>query len=167
MSVKKLLFVCGSNGIGKTTACRALVEMRRGTAYVDSDPCRLMNPFVLDDVTIPVIARNIAGMIRGYFTCAYIDTVVFSYGFHGRRREVFEAVLKQLEDVGYTFVPVLLCCEKTENMRRMQHDERDPGRIQRALELSRQAFADVEYPQLDITRLTVQETAQKLMEFLS
>jgi len=62
--VKKLMFVCGPNGIGKTTLCTELVNRRPGTAYVDSDPCRLMNPFVLDDVTIPVIAQNIAGMIR-------------------------------------------------------------------------------------------------------
>ena len=165
--MKKFLFVCGPNGIGKTTVCRRLVELREGTAYVDSDPCRLMNPFVLDDITIPVIARNIAGMMRNYWDCPYVDTVVFSYGFHGRRREVFEAVLREIADVEYIFLPVLLECSEEENVRRMQKDERDPARIRRALEASRSAFADTDYPRIDVTCYTVDETAEALMKLLA
>ena len=164
--MKTLLFVCGPNGIGKTTVCRRLVELREGTAYVDSDPCRLMNPFVLDDITIPVIARNIAGMIRNYWDCPYVDTVVFSYGFHGRRKEVFEAVLRQISDVEYTFLPVLLECSEEENIRRMQKDGRDPARIRRAVEISRTAFADADYPRMNVTHCTVDKTAEALMKLL-
>ena len=89
--MKKLLFICGPNGVGKTTVCRYIVENKSNTAYVDSDACRLLNPFVLDDVTIPVISKNISDMIRNYLNCEYVDTVLFSYGFHGRRKEVFDS----------------------------------------------------------------------------
>ena len=88
--MKKLLFICGPNGVGKTTVCRHIVEHTPNTAYVDSDACRLINPFVLDDATIPVIAQNISDMIRNDLQCDYVDTVLFSYGFHGRRKEAFE-----------------------------------------------------------------------------
>lgn len=164
--MKKLLFICGPNGIGKTTVCRKLVETTLHTAYVDSDACRLMNPFVLDDVTIPVIASNIAGMIRQYLQCEYVETVVFSYGFHGRRKEVFRLVMDQLIDVSYEFVPVLLLCEEEENLRRMGADGRDSERIRRALEYSRKAFEDVDYPKLDITGMTVDETVAAVLKQL-
>jgi len=164
MQVKTLLFVCGPNGVGKTTVCRYLVENTAHTAYVDSDACRLMNPFVLDDVSIPVIARNISDMIRNYLNCDYVDTVLFSYGFHGRRREVFERVLASLADMEYHFQPVLLLCEEEENARRMLKDGRDPERIRRGIQQSRKAFENVDYQMLDVTHLSVNETADQILK---
>ena len=164
--MKKLLFICGPNGVGKSTVCRALVERLPGSAYVDSDPCRVMNPFVLDDVTVPVIASNIAGMMRNYFACSYVDTVIFSYGFHGRRREVFDCVMALLADVEYQFCPLLLTCSEKENLRRMQADDRDEARIRRALEVSRAAFAGLAYPVLDVMELSVQETAESILQYI-
>ena len=102
-------------------------------------------------------------MIRNYFDCPAIQMVVFSYGFHGRRQEVFEGVLADLSDMEYRFVPLLLTCEEDENIRRMNCDNRDPERIRRALEVSRQAFSDVDYPQIDITRLSVQDSVTEIL----
>lgn len=164
--MKRLLFICGPNGVGKTTVCRHIVEHTPNTAYVDSDACRLLNPFVLDNVTIPVIAKNISDMIRNYLQCDYVDTVLFSYGFHGRRKEVFDRVLASLDDLDYRFCPVLLLCEEDENIRRMHQDGRDAARIRRAIEQSRKAFADVDYQSLDVTNLTVAETADSILELI-
>lgn len=165
--MKTLLFLCGPNGIGKTTVCRYLVEKTPGTAHVDSDPCRLMNPFVLDDVTIPTIAQNISDLIRNYMNCDYVETVLFSYGFHGRRKEVFDLVLELLQPLEYRFVPILLCCDEDENVRRMHQDARDEERIRRGVERSRTAFDHTDYPRLDVTGLTVEQTAQAVYKMLS
>jgi len=162
--MKKLLFICGPNGVGKTTVCRHIVEHTPNTAYVDSDACRLINPFVLDDVTIPVIAKNISDMIRNYLQCDYVDTVLFSYGFHGRRKEVFDQILASLCDLEYRFCPVLLRCEEDENIRRMLQDGRDAARIRRGIEQSRKAFADVDYQTLDVTHLNVADTAEEILK---
>ncbi len=162
--MKTLLFVCGANGVGKTTVCRHLVEHTPRIAYVDSDACRLMNPFILDNITIPVIAKNISDLIGNYLICDYVDVVLFSYGFHGRRREVFDRVIKQLEGLNYRFIPVLLCCDEEENIRRMQTDGRDPERIKRAIEQSRKAFEDVDYAQVDVTHLTVEQTSDAILK---
>lgn len=123
-----------------------------------------MNPFVLDDVTIPVIAQNISDMIRNYWGCGYVDTVLFSYGFHGRRKEVFDRVLASLENEVYQFQPILLMCEEEENIRRMQQDGRDPDRIRRGIALSRTAFENVDYQTLDVTHLTVADTAEQILK---
>lgn len=104
--MKNLLFICGPNGIGKTTICKEILRKLPNSAYVDSDPCRLMNPFILDDETIPTIAKNISDLIINYIDCLVIETVIFSYGFHGRRREVFEKVMQAVSKKGFQFYSV-------------------------------------------------------------
>ena len=157
--MKDFLFLCGPNGIGKTTICKSILSQLPGSAYVDSDYCRMMNPFVLDDSTIPTIAKNISGLIGNYLECSAIQTVIFSYGFHGRRKEVFDRIMSALSMRELRFVPFFLVCGEEENMRRMKADGRDMNRMERALKISREAFPDAEYPQIDITGLSAEEAA--------
>ena len=161
--MKDFLFLCGPNGIGKTAICRSILSRLPGSAYVDSDCCRMMNPYVLDDGTIPTIAKNISGMIGNYLECDAIQTVIFSYGFHGRRREVFDRVMGAVLIHEPRFVPFVLICGEEENMRRMKADGRDPDRIEKALKISREAFPDAQYPQIDITELSAEEAAARII----
>lgn len=40
--MKNLLFLCGPNGIGKTTIAKEIVRQLPNTAYIDSEPCRFI-----------------------------------------------------------------------------------------------------------------------------
>ena len=161
--MKNLLFLCGPNGIGKTTISKEIVRQLPNTAYVDSDPCRFMNPFILSDETIPTIAKNISDLILNYMNCPIINNVVFSYGFHGRRKEVFEKVMLELKKIDYNFIPLLLWCSENENVKRMNADNRSDERIQRTINESRKSFNDVTYPQIDITNFSVSEAAENII----
>lgn len=162
--MKALLFLCGPNGIGKTTICRRIVKQLPNSAYVDSDPCRFMNPFVLNDETMPTIRKNISGMLINYLKCPVVQTVIFSYGFHGRRKEIFDSVMNDLSKYEFRFIPFLLTCSEEENIRRMKSDNRDVQRIQYALEASRKAFDNISYPKIDITRLSAGEAVDLIIE---
>ena len=133
------------------------------SAYVDSDFCRLMNPFVLDDNTIPTISKNISDMILNFFHCPVIETVVFTYGFHGRRTEIFENVIRQISDFPHRFIPYLLLCDEDENIRRMKSDGRDVRRIERAIEQSRKAYDNISYKRIDITKLSIHQAATTIL----
>lgn len=161
--VKNILFLCGPNGIGKTTICREIIKELPNSAYVDSDPCRVMNPFVLNDETIPTIAKNISDLIINYLKCPIVNTVVFSYGFHGRRIEVFQRILAEISKTEHDFIPFLLWCSEEENINRMNVDNRNAARIERTLNESRKAYNDVNYPKLDITDLSVSEAARTII----
>lgn len=161
--MKRLIFLCGPNGVGKTTLGQALLKMTPRSAYVDSDPLRLMNPFALTDETIPTIAKNISDVIANDLACPAVDTVFFSYGLHGRRTEVFARVMQALGTVEMRFLPFVIWCGEAENLRRMRADGRDEERIARALTTSRAAYADVPYPRIDVTNLTVQESARRVL----
>jgi len=162
--MKNLLFICGLNGIGKTTICKEIVRKLPNSAYVDSEPCRMMNPFILSDETIPTIAKNISDLIINYMDCPLVNTVIFSYGFHGRRREVFEKVMMAVAAREFHFIPFLLVCSEEENIKRMEADNRSPDRIRRAIEESRKAFNDIPYPRIDITNLSISEAAERIIQ---
>lgn len=161
--MRSLLFLCGPNGIGKTTISKEIVRQLPNTAYVDSDPCRFMNPFVLSDETIPTIAKNISDLILNYMDCPIINNVVFSYGFHGRRKEVFEMIMLELSKTEYNFIPFLLWCSEEENIKRMRMDNRSLERIQRTLNESRKSFDDIMYPKVDITDFSIFEAAKNII----
>ncbi|WP_035287832.1 AAA family ATPase [Clostridium sp. KNHs214] len=161
--MKNILFLCGPNGIGKTTICKEIIKQLPNSAYVDSDPCRVMNPFVLNDDTIPTIAKNISDLLINYLQCPVVNTVVFSYGFHGRRREVFQRILLEISKNEHDFIPFLLWCSEEENINRMNADNRSANRIKRTLNESRKAFDSVTYPKLDITNLSVSEVAKTII----
>lgn len=162
--MKNLLFLCGPNGIGKTTICRGIVKLLSNSAYVDSDPCRLMNPFILNDETMPTIRKNISGMLINYLECPAVHTVIFSYGFHGRRKEIFDSVMRDLSKYEFRFIPFLLTCSEEENIRRMKADNRNLQRIQYALEVSRKVFDHTGYPQIDVTKLSVEEAVNFIIK---
>ncbi|MGG7163620.1 AAA family ATPase [Clostridium ihumii] len=161
--MKNILFLCGPNGIGKTTICKEIIKQLQNSAYVDSDSCRIMNPFVLNDDTIPTIAKNISDLIINYLKCPTVNTVIFSYGFHGRRKEVFQKVLVEISQIEHKFIPFLIWCSEEENVNRMNIDNRSAERIQRALNESRKAFEYVTYPKIDITNLSAVEAAKRII----
>lgn len=162
--MKKLILICGANGIGKTSAAHCILNRLPHSAYVDSDTCRMMNPFRLDDTTIPTVAANIAALLRNYLLCSQVETVLFTYGFHGRRREVFSMVMDMIRDIPHEWIPILLVCSREENLQRMLKDGRDPDRVQRALDASRDAYSDVDYPILDTSHWDIRQTAEKIAE---
>jgi len=162
--MKNLLLLCGPNGIGKTTIGMEIVKQLPNTAYVDTDPCRYMNPFILSDKTIPTIGKNISDLIVNYMNCPIINNVIFSYGFHGRRKEVFSIVMRNLSKIDYHFIPFLLWCSEEENIRRMKIDNRSCDRIERAIKRSRNAYKNILYPKIDITNFTVLEASKNIIE---
>lgn len=161
--MKNILFLCGPNGIGKSTICNEIIKQLPCSAYVDSDSCRIINPFVLNEDTIPTIAKNISDLLINYLRCPIVNTVVLSYGFHGRRREVFQRILSEISGEEHDFIPFILWCSEEENINRMKADNRSDDRIQRTLYESRKAFDDVNYPKIDITNLSVLEAAKTII----
>ena len=166
--MKRLILVCGANGIGKSTACKHLVEIFPASAYIDSDYCRYMNPFSFSQEEVDVVVSNISNMMINFFRLATINNVIFQYGFHGVRKQIFKEILLQLDKNGivYEFCPVILVCSLEENIRRMRNDNRDAERIDRAIANTRAIYDELDYPRIDVTQLSPQKTAGKIKEII-
>lgn len=125
----------------------------------------MTNPFAWNDELISLTTQNITHMLRSYLSCNALDFVIFSYGFHGPRQQIWETVLDHIRDISYQFSPITLICDQEEWITRMSGDGREVSRIQRALD-TRPLYDSLPYPRIDTTRLTVQQTVSRILEIV-
>ena len=95
--MKQLLLLLGPNGVGKTTTAAKLLDMLPHSAYLDADWCHAINPFPFTAETKKTVTENVFCLLRNYLLCPEIQTVIFPYGFHGQRKQLFETVSRRLE----------------------------------------------------------------------
>ncbi len=166
--MKQLIVLVGPNGVGKSTTAREIVKQCGNTAFVDSDWCRVMNPFVFSDTAKETICENIYCLIRNYLLCSDISTVVFTYAWHGERKKIYDKVIEKLKKDGVEFREriIILKCSKEENMKRAVTDGRDGARIKRGMELTFSFYDDYDYPCIDTTDMTAGEAAQQVISLI-
>lgn len=90
-------------------------------------------------------SNNIYSLFKNYLLCKDIEYVIFPYGFHGERKQIFEQIIGCLREDGILFevCPIILKCCKEEN-------------IKRAI-----------YPNIDSTCLQPEKVAEKIIETLN
>ncbi len=168
MEMKRLILLCGANGIVKSTASAELMKRLPHSSYIDSDYCRMTNPPIFNEELIRLNYKNILAMMENSFACGEIQNVIFPFGFHGHRKQLFDALLEELRQKGISceLVPVLLYCGEEENVRRARADGRDEERIRRGIRNSRAVYENVDYPRIDVTDMTAEETAEEILKLI-
>jgi cytidylate kinase len=159
------VLIHGPNGVGKSTVCKAVHHQLSRSAWLESEWCRMTNPFTWNEEMISLTTNNITHMLHSYLSCAWLDYVIFSYGFHGPRQQIWDTVRNNLQDIPHTFVPITLTCAEQEHIERMTRDGRDQARIQRALD-ARHIYEALPYPRIDTTHLTIKQTADRIIEIV-
>ena len=163
--MKKLIFIHGPNGVGKSTLCNSLNKRLYNSAWLESEWCKMTNPFAYTDETIELTINNMTNMLKSYLTCSSIEYIIFNYGFHGPRRSIYDQVIKNINKMQFKLIPILITCSEEENVKRMLKNGRDKERIDRALNI-RSIYDGMEVPTIDTTELTVEMTVDKLMEII-
>lgn len=166
--MKKLILILGANGVGKSTTAEILLQKLSKCAYIDADWCRAINPFPFTDATRTAVTNNIFSLFKNYFLCEDIEFIIFPYGFHGERKQIFEQVLYRLEQDGIEFevCPIILKCCEEENIKRAVKDERDRERIERGMKNTFMFYEEYTYPSIDTTYLRPDEAAEKIVDVL-
>ena len=164
---KKLIFICGPNGVGKSSTCRELVNCLEESAYVDSDLCNLRNPFIHTE-GIDIGRQLMQFMLTKYLEGSTYNNVIWSYGFHGHRKDSFDKIMIELRklDVDFEFMPIILTCDLDENINRMNNDNRDDARIERAIGNTREIYNAYHLPRINTTNMTLKEAVYELKEMI-
>lgn len=167
--MKRLIVIVGPNAVGKTTTAKHLVEMLPKTAYVDSDWCRCMNPFQFSEITKQTVTNNMYDLLYNYLRCTEIENVVFTYSWHGERKEIYDNLMCRLRNERIQFEEkiIVLKCSKEENIKRAEMDGRDCTRIQRGMRNTFSFYDSYDYPIIDSTKLTSNEAANRIIEMIS
>lgn len=161
--MKKIIVILGANAVGKSSAANKIVELYK-CAFVDSDWCRIMNPFKLTRITKETVTNNIYCLLRNYLNCEEIDTVIFTHSWHGERKEIYDKVIELLKNDGIEFHEkiIILKCDESENKRRALADGRDMERIERGMKNTFLFYDQFDYPCIDTTHMTVAEVAEQI-----
>lgn len=163
--MKKLIFIHGPNGVGKSTLCRILNSKIQNSAWLESEWCRMTNPFSFNDEIIRMVEKNISFMLRSYLECSTLEYVIFNYGLHGPRKQIFDNILKNISDMDYELIPIVITCSYDENRTRMIRDGRDEERISRALAV-RNIYDNSDNPTIDTTDMSVEKAVYKVLEII-
>lgn len=163
--MKKLIVLLGPNGVGKSTTAKALLQRCPNSAWVDADWCRSINPFELTPATKKTVTDNLYCLLCNYLQCKDIQTVVFTYGLHGERKEIYEELLRRLrgEKLEFDLCPIVLKCTMEETIRRGKADGRDRERIERGIQNTYFLYDGLTYPCIDTTDLTPEDTADQIL----
>ena len=166
--MKQLIVIIGPNGVGKTTTAKKIVEQYENVAYVDSDWCRVMNPFAFSESTKATIMENIYCLLRNYLSCSDVNKVVFTYAWHGERKEIYERVMEKLknEPIEFKLTIIILKCSKDENIKRATQDGRDEIRLKRGMEMTFSFYNNFDYPCIDTTNMTPTAAAQQIVHLV-
>jgi hypothetical protein len=138
-----------------------------GSAYIESDALRMINPGTFSEEAIFVQKRNILALMRNYLSASFIKNIIFSYGLHGHRKRLLDEILSELHsDYEFDVYTILLTCTEEENIRRMKNDGRDEERVRRALANTRAIYDDLDFPRIDATGLTPDDTAGQILRVI-
>lgn len=166
--MKKVVVLIGPNGVGKSTTAEIFMQKHTKCAYIDSDACRAINPFSLTPATKKAVIENIYCLFRNYLLCIDIEMIVFPYGFHGERKEIFDTVMKRLMDDGITFeiITIVLKCSLDENIRRAAAGGRDRERIERGIKNTFNFYDEFNEPGIDTTDLSPEEVVSQIQTIM-
>ncbi|MHB1456230.1 MAG: AAA family ATPase [Armatimonadota bacterium] len=162
---KKLIFIHGPAGVGKSTACAMLRDRLMGSAWVESEWCGCTNPFDWSPERQALVERNMSFMLRSYLECGIVEYVILNWGLHAPRKQILDLVIENISDLEYEFIPVILLCREDEHIRRMSHDGRSDERIARSIG-TRALYEAQSCPVIDTTDLGVELTVERILEII-
>ena len=157
---KRLLFVNGTMGAGKSATCAALLKQMQPAVFRDGDWCWNMNPFVVSEENKRMVLSNITHLLRAYLDNSSYRYVLFCWVMD--QPLLFEAVLGPLRDIPFTSHSFSLVCTEQALRERLERDVRDGIREADVIPRSLRrlpAYAALPTCKLDVTSLTPYEAA--------
>ena len=76
---KRLVFISGAMGAGKTAVTRALQNILQPAAMLDGDWCWDIKPFTVNDETKEMVLGNIAFLLRRFLESPACENVLFCW----------------------------------------------------------------------------------------
>ena len=147
---KRVIFLNGPMGVGKTTVGRLIQRSLPQCAFIDGDWCLDLEPFIGNSETRTMAVDNILPMLVGYKHCSRaLDRGAQAAG---------------LEPVWFT----LLCAEQALRVR-WQGDELCPWRTEENLKLSIRSlerFAKLPGVRIDTTGRTAEQVQNSVLALL-
>lgn len=148
--MKKLIFINGTMGVGKTTISQHLKTQLGHSVFLDGDWCWDASPFVVNDETKEMVMDNITHMLNNFLSSLVYEHIIFCWVMD--EQKIINEIISKLIPTYELFVFSLVCDEET-LVQRIQKDIKQGLRTNDVLTRS---IARLEkYQQIDSMKIDV------------
>ena len=132
--MKKVIFISGTMGSGKSTVSRLCSEQLTRSVWLDGDWCWMMHPFQVNDQTKAMVLNNITYLLNQFLAQPDFDYILFSWVMDDP--ETVRSILNRLLGE-FTFYHFTLSPSPAQLRRQLQSDIdrglRTPDCLERSL----------------------------------
>lgn len=165
--MKKLIFISGTMGVGKSTVSERLYRELDDAVYLDGDWCWKMHPFVVSEENKRMVLENIAFLLRQFLENPSFQYVVFCWVM--QEEAIAKELLRRLEGCAYELYRFKLVCNPDALRARLQSDVdvglREAEVIERSV-ARLPLYEAVGGVPLDVGEMTVEETVEAIRKRL-
>lgn len=166
--MKKLIFIGGTMGVGKSTVGKLLQKRLPRCVFLDGDCCWDMSPFVVTEETKKMVQDNITHLLKNFIACSEFENIVFVWVMH--EQSIIDGLLAQIGGGDYAFLNFSLVCSPEALTERLEKDIkcglRAPDVIGRSV-LRLPLYDKINSIKIDTGKLTPDRVADRLAEIIA
>lgn len=157
---KKLIFINGTMGVGKSTICKALHQKIDHSVWLDGDWCWMMHPWEFSAENKNMVIDNITHMLNNFLKNSSFKVVIFSWIMH--QEEICATILNNLHTKNYELTKITLIADEKTLSSRMQKDKRDKNTIQASISRLK-LYTAMQTIKIDTSNFTVDDVVEKIL----
>jgi hypothetical protein len=164
--MKRLIFINGTMGAGKTAVSRELLHRMQPGVFLDGDWCWMAEPFLVNTETKEMVQQNIAVLLQNFLRCSAYENVIFCWVM--QEKAIGEEILRRLEGE-YRFYWFTLTLSEQVLRERLERDIQAGIRERDVIERSVAripCYEKMDTQRIDVSRISPAEAAAKLAEMI-
>lgn len=165
--MKKVIFINGTMGVGKTATSRELQKLLPKCVFLDGDWCWDMSPFIVTEETKKMVLDNICYLLNNFLSCSEFEHIVFCWVMH--EQSIIDDVLSRLSiNDNRQYVFTLVCSEEALTSRLtidIQKGVRNGDVVSRSIQrLSN--YAQMVSEKIDVSVLSARQAAEEIFNLI-
>ncbi len=165
--MKKLFFIGGTMGVGKTTVCQNLKKKLSHSVYLDGDWCWDANPFQVTDETKKMVIDNVCYLLNNFLQCSAYENIIFSWVMH--EQSIIDTIVSKINAESFQFINISLIADELTIKQRLlndiKHGLRTMDMIERSIEKI-PMYKNLSTIKIDTSNQSTDETVQEIINIV-
>jgi DNA-binding LytR/AlgR family response regulator len=165
--MKRLIFVNGTMGAGKTATCKELLDLLQPGVFLDGDWCWYMNPFRVTEETKHMVENNICFLLNSFLACSEYENIIFCWVMH--QEAIINSLLENLDLADAKVYQFTLSVSEEALAQRLEKSiesgERMPDVLERSI-ARLPLYDEMHTIHIDVSEISAVQAAVKIKEIV-